>query len=131
MDIYKIISERTRVVENSAICRKYDIFGFYDPKINQLSMCTAKIKEFTNIKFNVNETFLHENVHLAQACKGRNNEFSAFNISQSTMILPVEKQKYFQKAISFNPNQKQIEQEAFWMENSPDKVKYVIKKYCL
>ena len=125
-----MISQRTRVVENTPICRSYDIFGFYDPKINQLSICTTKIKQFPNIAFNVNETFLHENVHLAQACKGQNNEFIAFNISQSVMILPKDKKKYLEKAVSFNPNQRQIEQEAFWMENNPDKVKYVIKKYC-
>jgi uncharacterized protein YdeI (BOF family) len=26
---------------------------------------------------------------------------------------------------------RQIEQEAFWMEDNPNEVKYVVKKYCL
>ena len=29
------------------------------------------------------------------------------------------------------PSIRQIENEAFWMEDKPNEVKYVVKKYCL
>ena len=34
-------------------------------------------------------------------------------------------------AIRMSGQDKQIEHEAFWMEDKPNKVKYVVEKYCL
>ena len=45
MDVYKMVSNKVRVVENAPVCRKYDIFGFYDTATKVLTICTSKIKK--------------------------------------------------------------------------------------
>ena len=43
-EIYQMISRKVMVVENTPICRKHDIFGFFDSKKNIMTFCTSKIK---------------------------------------------------------------------------------------
>ena len=131
MDIYNLVSKKVRVVENAPICRKYDIFGFYDTKIKVLSICTDRIKLRGNIENNIKETLLHESVHVAQSCKTNFRYLTPFGINPSSMYLNYQKENDLKKVISFDHTLKYIDREAFWMEDKPEKVNYVLKKYCL
>jgi hypothetical protein len=130
MDVYKMISKKVRVVENSSICRKYDVFGFYNASQKTLSICTDKIKSYPSIEKNVNETLLHESVHVAQSCRTNFRYLTPFGINSSSMYLNYQKEADLKKVIAFDRNLKNIDREAFWMEDKPEKVKYVIQKYC-
>jgi len=42
-EIYHLVSQKTTVVENAHVCRKYDIFGYYSRTRNRLTICTDRI----------------------------------------------------------------------------------------
>jgi len=128
--IYNMVSKKVQVVENAPICRQYDIFGFYSASKKTLTFCTDKIKTYGNVEYNVFETLLHESTHVAQSCKGNFQELRPFGINSSSMYLNGRREKDLQKVIAYDRNLKQIDREAFWMEDKPEKVKYVIQKYC-
>ena len=130
MDIYKMVSNKVRVVENAPICRKYRIFGFYDTTKRVLTMCTDTLKKFENLHTNVNETLMHESVHVAQSCKTRFTFLDSFGINPSLMPLSYQKEQDLKKVIAFDSRLKNVDREAFWMEDKPEKVKYVVQKYC-
>jgi hypothetical protein len=130
LDIYKLISKKIQVVENSPICQKYDFFGFYDTLQKKLSICTSTIKTYNSISKNVSETLLHESVHVAQSCKTNFKYLTSFGINPSIMKLSSSKEEGLNKVIKYDYKLKFIDREAFWMEDKPEKVKYVIQKYC-
>ena len=130
MDVYKMVSNKVRVVENAPVCRKYDFFGCYDPATKVLTICTSKIKQSSDPQTNVNETLMHESVHVAQSCKTRFTFLDSFGINPSLMPLSYQKEQDLKKVIAFDSRLKNIDREAFWMEDKPEKVKYVIQKYC-
>lgn len=130
MDVYKLVSKKVRVVENSSICRKYDVFGFYNAPQKTLSICTNKIKSYPNFEKNVNETLLHESVHVAQSCKTNFRYLTHFGIDASSMYLNSQKKADLKKVIAFDARLKYVDMEAFWMEDKPEKVRYVVRKYC-
>ena len=130
MDIYKMVSNKVRVVENAPICKKYDIFGFYDTVVKVLTICTSKLKQSSDPQTNVNETLMHESVHVAQSCKTRFTFLDSFGINPSFMPLSYQKEQDLKKVIAFDSRLKYIDREAFWMEDKPEKVKYVLQKYC-
>ena len=130
-EIYNMISRKVRVVENTPICRKHDIFGWYDSQQNVMVFCTSKIKTNSDYRYYVNETLLHESVHVAQSCKAGSGYVKSFGISKLSMPLTQRRKDDVNSAIKINgEDYRQIEHEAFWMEDKPDKVRYVLKKYC-
>jgi hypothetical protein len=130
-EVYKMISKKVRVVENTPICRQYDIYGWFDSTKNTLTFCTNKIKSKGNTKYDVNETLLHESVHVAQACKSNSSYMIPFGISKNQMLLTERRKNDVNISVSMNgENVRSLEHEAFWMEDKPNKVKYVVQKYC-
>lgn len=130
-DIYNLISKRFSVVENAPICRSRDIYGWFDAKQKLMIVCTEHIKKSSDIKYNINETIYHESVHAAQSCKSGDGYMEPFGISSSHMPLSERRKQDLKKVISsVGPIVKKIEHEAFWMEDKPDKVRYVVRKYC-
>jgi len=128
-EIYQIISRRIRVVENTPICRKHDIYGWFNVIEKTMTICTDTIISNDNSKYYMNETLLHESVHTAQYCK--NNSLTPLGISNSQIHLSSSKNQDIESAVKISgPSVRQIEREAFWMEDKPNKVKYVVKKYC-
>jgi hypothetical protein len=131
-EIYKMVSQRVKVNENAPICKKYEIFGWYQSTTNTLTFCTQAIKEFGQVSYYVNETLLHESVHVAQACKSNNGYVKPFWISLNSMPLSSRRKNDVSTASKVHGDGvKQIEHEAYWMEDKPDKVKYVLRKYCM
>jgi hypothetical protein len=131
MEIYNMISKKIGVVENTPICRKHDIFGWYDNRSKTMVFCTDKILSKPNPNYNFNMVLFHESVHVAQACKQNMREIKAFGISPSTMNLSKNLEKDLKVSVkNFGSAVANIEREAYWMETKPNKVKYVLKKYC-
>ena len=130
-DIYNIISNKIRVIENAPICKKYDIYGWYDASNKKMIFCTSTIKKGENVAYYVNETLFHESVHLAQSCKNNMGNLYPFGISEKNIKLSSRRKNDLQKSVSISGNKIfKIEKEAYWMEDKPDKVKYVLQKYC-
>lgn len=131
-EIYKIVSQKVRVNENAPICRKYEIFGWYQATNNTLTFCTKAIKDFGNVSYYVNETLLHESAHIAQACKSNNGYVREFGISPKSMPLSERRKSDVSSAVKDHGDKvRQIEHEAYWMEDKPNQVKYVLRKYCM
>lgn len=130
MDIYKMVSRKVRVVENTPICRQNDIFGFYDAAKKKFSICIDKIKTYGNLREYVTETFLHESVHVAQSCKTRGPYLEPLGISPSMMPLNQRRVNDLKKTVTSDSRLKYIDMEAYWMEDKPEKVRYVVQKYC-
>jgi hypothetical protein len=130
-NIYNMISRKVRVVENAPICRKRDIYGWFDSMRKEMTFCTDTIKTGPSPEYYINETLFHESVHVAQSCKNGKGYLEAFGISPSSMPLSERRWKDVSTVVSSVGNSvKHIEHEAFWMEDKPDKVKYVVQKYC-
>jgi hypothetical protein len=130
LQVYKSVSQKVQVVENSPICQKYDFFGYYDTSQKKLSICTSTIKKHSSVSKNVSETLLHESIHVAQSCKTNFKYLTSFGINPSIMKLTSSKEEDLKKVITYDSRLKIIDREAFWMEDKPEKVKYVIQKYC-
>jgi len=130
-EIYNMISKKIRVVENTPICRKHDIYGWYQNTSKTMVLCTDRILSNKNSKYYINETLFHESVHVAQACKQNMNDVKEFGISPTSMNLSYNKNKDLMKSVSISGKHTLLlEKEAIWMEDKPEKVKYVVKKYC-
>lgn len=104
------------VVENHAVCKKYHIDGYTmswrDPdnnlKKNTLVMCNKTIAQnYNDWVGEINRTLAHEAVHVSQMCK-----------SNDGYIRP----------LGFR---KDIETEAFAIQDNPGEVLRILKKYCL
>lgn len=132
-EIYQMISRKVRIYENAPICKKHDIYGWYDTTNKVMVVCTDKIKSSSsNPEFDINQTILHESVHIAQSCKNSYKKIYEFGIPISSMNLSKKKQDLLDELVSKygNPH-RNLEHEAFWMEDKPERVRYVVKKYCL
>jgi len=59
------------------------------------------------------------------------NDVKEFGISPTSMNLSYNKNKDLMKSVSISGKHTLLlEKEAIWMEDKPEKVKYVVKKYC-
>ena len=112
-----------QVIENSSKCKNKSIFGWQESKI--VIICTNNIVKHGQPHIYITETLLHEAVHVAQSCKG-----GSFHISKKLMPLPPEKLVDVKKSNSLSNSSSATEHEAHWMENKPEKVKYVLNKFC-
>ena len=131
-EIYHLVSRRTTVVENGHVCKKYDIFGYYNRAPNRLTICTDRILASHSPGLYINQTFLHEATHLAQACRQRMRAFKAFGLARESIKLTDGQRQDLAKAVAMHGRiAEYYEREAFWLEDKPNEVKYVVKKYCL
>lgn len=114
------------VEENVEFCKNKDLFGYanFDKKF---VICTSNIKNSGfDTEFYINETVYHESVHVAHHCNG----YRPFGISKKDMPLPSNKLQDVKNSVNSSTASSQMEHEAYWMEDKPDKVRYVIQKYC-
>lgn len=123
----QIYRAKYTVQENVGYCKSdNNIFGYADFG-KKFVICTKNIKRSGyDPKFYINETVYHEAVHVAHLCNG----YRPFGISKNDMPLPRNKLQDVKNSVSSSTASAQIEHEAYWMEDKPDKVKYVLKKYC-
>lgn len=118
-----------KISENNGLCRDSQLFGITSAEKRKFVVCTNNIKNSgLDLKHYINETVLHESVHVAQYCRG-----SAFWISKGNMPLSAEKLKDVSNSAkkARGSSSSQNEHEAYWMEDKPKEVIYVLQKYCL
>jgi hypothetical protein len=130
MEVYEMVRKKVRVDENASICRKHQFFGFFDAKTRKLTICTETISKSWDVRAHINETLMHESVHVAQSCKSDFAFLDSFGIKTSLMPLSSAKENDLRKVLAFDSKLRQTDREAFWMEDKPGIVKYVVKKYC-
>lgn len=132
-DIFHLLSRHIRFEENAAVCRKHEVYGWYDSRTNVMTIGTDRVKRGPDSAYYFNETLFHEAVHVAQDCKARKTGqwYAPFGINPSKMKLSERRRADLNTATKMHPENRAIEHEAFWMEDKPEKVRYVLKKYCL
>jgi hypothetical protein len=115
------------IKENDGYCKKnVDIFGYAD--FGRIFMiCTDNIKASEyNMEYYVKETIWHEAVHVAHFCNGN----KAFGISRDKMQMSEYKTESIANSMKTSTATREIEHEAYWMEDKPNEVLYVLKRYC-
>ena len=124
----QVYKAKYSVQENVGYCRSNEtIFGYADFG-KKFVMCTKNIKKSGyDLKFYINETVYHESVHVAHMCNG----YKPFGIPVKYMPLSANKLQDIKNSVSASTASTRMEREAYWMEDKPEKVKYVIRKYCL
>ena len=124
----QIYKAKYSVRENVGFCRSNkDIFGYVDFG-KKFIICTNNIKNSGYDKqFYINETLYHEAVHVGHMCNG----YKPFGISQKQMQIPDAKYQDIKNSTKVSVASAKMEHEAYWMEDKPEKVKYVVQKYCL
>lgn len=130
-EIHQHLNSKIKIIENSHACKQYVIFGFFSARRKELSICTDTIMRYDNSSYLINETFLHEAVHAAQACKTGFRYLTPFGMPRATLQLSAAKEADLRKVIAFDRNLKLTDREAFYMETRPELVRYVVRKYCL
>lgn len=125
----QVYRAKYNVRENIEYCISNPIiFGYVDFKKNFV-ICTDNIKKGNfSLEFYVNETIYHEAVHVAHMCNG----YRPFGISSKFMLLPNNKLQDVKNSSSLSnfSGINKIEHEAYWMEDKPNEIKYVLQKYC-
>jgi hypothetical protein len=121
-----VIKANFPIRENIEYCKNADLFGYGD--FDKLVICTENIKKSGyDLHHYVNETLYHEAVHIAHMCNG----YKPFNISVQDMPIPSNKLQDVKNSVNASRASVQMEHEAYWLEDKPKKVNYVVKKYCL
>lgn len=128
--VLTMVSRKVRIVENGSACRTHDIFGFFNAPRRELTVCSNRIVSHGSPYIDFNETVLHESVHVAQGCRTSFRHLTAFGIKSNAMPLGAAKLETLKKAITFNASLRYIDREAIYMEDKPELVAYVVRKYC-
>jgi hypothetical protein len=118
-----------RLYENISVCSNPVYFGATNHTTKQILVCTDNILKYSPIPSDViDETIYHEGVHAAQAC----NRSKPLGISNSVIKLPSEKLLHAKASTELvkNPNNYQLELEAYWLEDKPEQVLSYLKKFC-
>ena len=121
--INRVMMKNFNVVENGAICRNKEIFGF--AKSPNFTICTNNIKNrISPVDFYVNETVYHEAVHVAQSCKRGALGLKNVILSSNKLTDVSNSVKAYRQSSTI------YEMEAYYLEDKPEQVNYYLKKYC-
>lgn len=127
-----LISAKFYVYENKGPCLSGKIFGYFKPP-HSLYVCT---KNIVNLGYDpytyVNETVYHESVHAVHECR-RKKSFgirTAIGLSQDEMYLSPEKWKDVRNSTAYAGSRVLLEQEAYYLEDKPQRVSNYIRKFC-
>ena len=127
-----MLQSRIKVRENAPICHKKDVYGIYDSGARTMTICTDRIFADGEAQYYINETILHESTHVAQSCRIGMTTVGSFGLAKVRTPLSQRRELDLGKSAKISgPNSYFIEREAFWMEDKPNMVKYVVQKYCL
>ena len=117
-----------QVKENISWCAGDNYAGAVIRENKTFFICTKTILKGSNPNQYLNETVYHEAVHVVQACRGMN----PIGIPLSQMPLSSKKMGDINRSISLTKKKwmRQMEHEAFWLEDKPKQVIYYLKKFC-
>lgn len=121
--INRVMMKNFNVVENGAICRNREIFGF--TKSPNFVICTNNIKnKISPVSYYVNETVYHEAVHVAQSCKRGALGVQDIRLSSDKLTDVTKSVK------AYNSNATIYEMEAYYLEDKPELVDFYLRKFC-
>ena len=117
-----------QVQENISWCADGNYAGAVIKENKTFFICTKNILNGGNANQYLNETVYHEAVHVVQACKG----MKPIGIPLSQMPLPSRKIRDIDRSISLTKKKwmRQMEHEAYWLEDKPKKTIHYLKKFC-
>ena len=123
-----IAKAQFKVQENISWCADGNYAGAVIRENKTFFICTKNILKGGNANQYLNETVYHEAVHVVQACKG----MKPIGIPLSQMPLPPNKMRDIDRSISLTKKKwmRQMEHEAYWLEDKPKKTIYYLKKFC-
>jgi hypothetical protein len=129
--VHKMIVRRRELLKMDSSVDGMTSLVFFDARRREMTICTSRIKatESSEQDQMINQTLMHESVHLAQACKDGTGYLAPFGLKRSTMILAASRQAGLRKVVAFDSRLAFIDHEAFYMEDKPEKVQYVVRKY--
>lgn len=130
--VQALVVRAARVVEDAPICYQHDIYGHFNTRGMWMAICTGRMRatEPWNLRRRINETFLHEAVHLAQACKGGHRYLLALGVKRSDMVLDQIRQADLRRIVAADRRLESIDHEALYYQDKPRKVKHMVHKYC-
>lgn len=121
-----VIRARFAILENAQYCRNHDIYGYVDHG-RKFVICTRNIRsDHTDNSQAIDNTLRHEAVHVAHMCNG----YRPFGIAIADMPLPPHKLADVRSSVRLSHAPARMEHEAHWLEDKPQKIRYVIQKYC-
>ena len=113
------------LVENLYYCNNPNTLGYTIRY--QLVICTNNVKESgLSVHSYINETITHEAVHVAHIC----NAYMPFYKDTTSMSLENNKESEIRASMAESTASYQMEHEAYWMENKPEKVIQALRTYC-
>ena len=117
-----------QVKENISWCADGNYAGAVIKENKTFFICTKNILNEGNANQYLNETVYHEAVHVVQACKG----MKRIGIPLSQMPLSPNKMKDIDRSISLTKKKwmRQMEHEAYWLEDKPKETIHYLKKFC-
>lgn len=125
--LYNVIMAKFNIQENIGLCHNSSVYGSVTYPQNKFVICTNNIKtSSTNLSYHVNQTVVHEAVHVVQICK--NNDI--IRVSNPPFL---SEQKYSRLKMSLDLTSKDSydkEYEAYLLEDKPHEVLNYLKKFC-
>ena len=121
-----LIKAKFWVQENAPFCNTNPRYFGALFKDKRFVVCTHNVlRGEDNPRPWINQTVTHEAVHAVQNCKG-----GPIGYKRENMPLPFSKLEYLAASTGVS-SEFHKEHEAYYLEDSPQKVKELIKKYCL
>jgi hypothetical protein len=117
-----------KIQQNGSYCSNKNLSGSAIVRTKTFLICTQNMLNQSLPNAYIEETVIHEAVHVAQYCRGRNT----LGIPENKMHLSVYKLQDVKSSISItrNPSVRNSEYEAYWLEDKPEQVLYYLKKFC-
>jgi hypothetical protein len=117
-----------KIQQNGSYCSNKNLSGSAIVRTKTFLICTQNMLNQSLPNAYIEETVIHEAVHVAQYCRGRNT----LGIPKNKMHLSAYKLQDVKSSISItrNPSVRNSEYEAYWLEDKPEQVIYYLKKFC-
>ena len=114
------------ILEKAQFCRNRNLYGYVDYG-RKFVICTRNVRlGSTDSRQAINTTLQHEAVHVSHMCNG----YRPFGIAMADMPLPPHKLADVRASARLSHASAGMEHEAHWLEDKPQKIRYVIKRYC-
>ena len=128
--VQQLVAPLVRIVEDGPPCRQSNIFGQFHARRREVTICTSTIRKYPDARTLINDTLMHEATHVAQACQSGFRHVTPFGIQSRTMTLTAQRESDLARLLKSRPELSQIDREAFFFEDKPNLVRYVLRKYC-
>jgi hypothetical protein len=120
--LIRMVSQKGYAIKvNTRDCKNKEMFGVVNQR--DFVICLDNIKNnISPVRHYVNETVIHEAVHVAQSCKG-----GRLGLKVS---LDQYKTQDAARSVKATGSDSALEKEAYYLEGKPDRVIAYLRKYC-